>query len=256
MSFTGPERLRFRDASFHTTHLARLLPVQFHLLQELLARFPGTSSPDWYLTDGGQFENSGAYELIRRRLPLIVLCDNGADPDYRLEELGNLVRKARNDFGAAIEFVTRAQLERCDDTVQQAVGTLSDLGFAEARGAAPDSPAPRATRYATLAKVTYEDTGEQSLLLYVRPVVLGSEPVDVLTHHGQNALFPQQSTGDQFFDEAQWESYRRLGRFIGDAVFAMLVPGTEGGPIVGLDAERLSLAFAPGDVGLARTPGS
>jgi hypothetical protein len=28
-------------------------------------------------------------------------------------------------------------------------------------------------------------------------------------------MFPQQGTGDQFFDEAQWEAYHQLGRLIG-----------------------------------------
>jgi hypothetical protein len=31
--------------------------------------------------------------------------------------------------------------------------------------------------------------------------------------------FPQQTTADQFFDEAQWESYRALGYHLGGKVF-------------------------------------
>ena len=34
------------------------------------------------LSDGGHFENLGLYELIRRRLRVIVLCDAGADAKY------------------------------------------------------------------------------------------------------------------------------------------------------------------------------
>jgi hypothetical protein len=34
-----------------------------------------------------------------------------------------------------------------------------------------------------------------------------------------NKEFPQQTTGDQFFDEAQWESYRMLGVEIGRRIF-------------------------------------
>ena len=41
-----------------------------------------------------------------------------------------------------------------------------------------------------------------------------------LTHYqGTHEGFPQQTTGDQFFDEAQWESYRQLGLHIGLRVF-------------------------------------
>jgi hypothetical protein len=34
-----------------------------------------------------------------------------------------------------------------------------------------------------------------------------------------NPQFPQQSTLDQFFDEAQWESYYELGRTIAHRIF-------------------------------------
>ena len=32
-------------------------------------------------------------------------------------------------------------------------------------------------------------------------------------------MFPQETTADQFFDEAQWESYRKLGLVIGTLIF-------------------------------------
>ena len=46
----------------------------------------------------------------------------------------------------------------------------------------------------------------------------GREPVDVLQYHAQHPDFPHETTADQFFDEAQWESYRRLGEFVGVTV--------------------------------------
>ncbi len=56
-------------------------PVQGYLMDELLSRFHGTARRRWYLSDGGNFENLGGYELIRRRLPLMIIVDTGADPD-------------------------------------------------------------------------------------------------------------------------------------------------------------------------------
>ena len=44
----------------------------------------------------------GAYELIRRRLPLIIVLDAEGDEDYTFEGLANLTRKARLDFGVEI----------------------------------------------------------------------------------------------------------------------------------------------------------
>ncbi len=44
-------------------------------------------------------------------------------------------------------------------------------------------------------------------------------------------LFPQQTTGDQFYDEAQWEAYRRLGEHAILAAFdGRAVPGDAGEP--------------------------
>ena len=37
---------------------------------------------------------------MRRRVGVIVLCDNACDPNYQFEDLGNLARKIRTDFGA------------------------------------------------------------------------------------------------------------------------------------------------------------
>lgn len=222
--------------------LRAALPVQAHLLDELFARFPGTSDADWYLSDGGHFENSGAYELIRRRVRSIIVCDNGADPDRSFDDLGNLVRKARLDFGAHIRFLDHAELSGASQELREVVGSLADLGFCgqlaaaidastsgtsreEAAQAASDAGAKRRPkRYAALAEITYEDEAatEQHWLLWLRPAVLGHEPFDVLNYQVANCTFPQQSTGDQFFDEAQWESYRRLGELMACHVFSRL----------------------------------
>jgi len=51
---------------------------------------------------------------------------------------------------------------------------------------------------------------------------MGDEPADVLQYARANRPFPQQTTADQFFDEAQWESYRMLGYHI---AFDVLGPG-------------------------------
>jgi hypothetical protein len=57
--------------------------------------------------------------------------------------------------------------------------------------------------------------------------VLGSESADVLGYHKEHPDFPQQTTADQFFDEAQWESYRRLGDQMATSVFSRFVPAKE-----------------------------
>ncbi|MCR8558091.1 hypothetical protein KXD93_10575 [Mucilaginibacter sp. BJC16-A38] len=48
-------------------------------------------------------------------------------------------------------------------------------------------------------------------IVYIKTSLTGNETVDIREYFVNNPEFPQQSTGDQFFDEAQFESYRKLG---------------------------------------------
>ena len=105
-----------------------LFAVQSFLFDELLARFHGTAPQWWPLSDGGHFENLGGYELIRRRLPVIVIVDAEADPEYNFEGLSNLVRKARLDFGAEIKFLSEEELDRSIPAdLRKNFGTLEQL---------------------------------------------------------------------------------------------------------------------------------
>ena len=212
---------------------AERFAVQRFLGDELLARFPGTARRHWYLSDGGHFENMGGYELIRRRLPLAVIIDAEADPDYNYGGLANLVRKARLDFGAEIDFMSPKEIDReLPPEVACHVGSLAQLRRGrwtvegeKAPGQRPAGKLEVADRtgrclvHAALARVRYLDDGTESRLLYIKPSLLGDEPEDVLDYHRQHEAFPQETTADQFFDEAQWESYRRLGQHIAEKIF-------------------------------------
>jgi hypothetical protein len=193
--------------------LGRLFPVQAHLVEEMLARFYGPAERLWYLSDGGHFENTAVYELVRRRLPFIVACDNGCDPAYAWADVGNLVRKLRLDFGAQVRFLEPAEIAAAVDPALQGV-IVPWSTFAAWDGATRGRGG-----YATLAEVTYEDTTERTTILFLKPALRGDETADVLTYWSRHPEFPQQSTLDQFFDEDQWESYRRLGDACGTAVF-------------------------------------
>jgi hypothetical protein len=222
--------------------LSEEFPLLAHLADEVTGQFRGPSRRDWYLSDGGHFENTGCYELLRRRLPLMIVCDCGADPDYQFEDIGNLVRKARVDFDTEIEFLEDEKLlgflqmfGPLDQTpndpfrtrVLETFGGLKALYRTESTGKGiPGGKYSKA--HACLAKVRYAVSSPSppgvvdwyhSLLLVIKPSLTGDEPVDLLQYHSQNPDFPQEPTSDQFFDEAQWESYRRLGVEIATALF-------------------------------------
>jgi len=235
----GPLQFGRRQWSPWVTFEA-VLPVQSALLSEMLARTRGTAGRLWNLSDGGHFENMGGYELIRRRLPVIVIVDAEADPDYEFQGLSDLVRKARLDFDAEIKFLSRTQLAgRLDEHTpvlpESARPYFGDLGSLR-RGRWTDEPVPgpdgteakhlslevdraRVSRaHAALATIAYGDTPTRSWLVYVKATLMGDEPEDVCHYHRAHPAFPQETTNDQFFDEAQWESYRRLGLHVGHRV--------------------------------------
>ena len=56
------------------------------------------------LSDGGHFENLAIYELIRRRVKVIIACDGECDSAMTFGSLGNLIRICQTDFGAEIDI--------------------------------------------------------------------------------------------------------------------------------------------------------
>ena len=215
-----------RNPQLRNVHSAAwrfLFPVQSYLLDEFMAVFRGADVSRWYLSDGGHFENMGGYELIRRRLPLIVVVDAEADGEYRFEGLSNLVRKARIDLGAEVTFLDEATRNLVlSEEVREHFGSLDELRPAQADGGDGFS-----TKYAALARVRYSsaNAGEtahhpDSWLVYIKPTLHCEDPTDVREYRATHPCFPQESTLDQFFDEAQWESYRKLGEVIGKKIFS------------------------------------
>ena len=188
------------------------LPVQTHLLDELLARFHGPARQRWYLSDGGHFENTGCYELLRRRVPFIICCDDGQDLEYNFADDGGLVRKARVDFDAEIRFLADDEIQaKISPPFQKYIGTLEELKRPDENGFSK--------KHAALAEVRYDGSKEPGThILLIKPSLTGDEMLDVIQYHSDNPRFPQEPTSDQYFDEAQWESYRRLGKHIGDDI--------------------------------------
>jgi hypothetical protein len=154
-------------------------------LCELLG-LSNTSSKNLHLSDGNHFENFGLYELIRRHVRYILVSDCGADPEVAFDDLANVLRRVREDFGVEIDLDIRALRP-------------GDNGLAR--------------QHAVVGTVHYNGlTGmDKGTIVFLKPTLTGDEPPDVLQYRTRNRAFPHESTGDQFYDEPQWESYRRLG---------------------------------------------
>jgi Patatin-like phospholipase len=173
---------------------ARLWP--FYLLRETLAN-TGNIGTYCYLTDGGHFDNTALYALVERGCRLIVVCDCGADPTPSFGDIGTAIRRCRIDFGAEIDlqiddFVTEPNL--------QGVGRVH-VGYGSI------TYQPEHLRLLGLD----EQTERVGRIIWVKPTVTAWSAADVRQYRKAHSDFPQQATSDQWYDESQFESYRRLG---------------------------------------------
>lgn len=229
---------------------------------ELRGRFDGDQGRDWFLSDGGHFENTAAFALLREECEVIVIADCGADPRYAFGDLENLVRKARIDLQADIAFLRPKSLKEVaapSDPLAIDFGPSVALFGSLNELASADSQACLA-----LARVNYRHSGQVGHIVIVKPNMCHGVPVDLVNFKADNPLFPQEPTTDQFFSEAQWESYFQLGRTLGAnvgeqvlcnlAIFAsqhfvdddgaILVTDTKGEKSVQYSSKRLSSRIA------------
>lgn len=150
------------------------------------------------LSDGGHFENTGLYELIRRRAKVIVLSDGSADPNFTFSDFGNAVERVRVDFGANIRF-----REANTDLQWILPGSAGEGFFPERYGLAKQGFA--------IGTIEYPGERQPGVLIYIKATLTKNLPADIYGYKSANPTFPDQPTSDQFFDETQFEAYRELG---------------------------------------------
>ena len=170
-----------------------------------------------YLSDGGHFENLGIYELVRRRCQFILCVDASADPKRDFADLGDAIQKCRIDFGVEIQIDT-SDLLVGEKGLSQACYTTGDIKY---------------------------PTGEVGKLLYLKPSLVGKEPTDVSHYASAHSTFPHESTADQYFDESQFESYRRLGESVAVGALEAVIDRVCGPRFREDDAQSLSLGDSP-----------
>jgi hypothetical protein len=161
--------------------------------KELLGRSRARSR-DVLLSDGGHFENLALYELVRRHCRFILVSDCGMDSGDTFDDFANAVRRVREDFGVEIRIDLSPLRSSKDGLARQPI-VVGDIEY-------PD--------------------GDTGVLLLLKPTLLGNEPPDITQYKARNTDFPHETTGDQFYDEAQWEAYRRLGEHAALTAFRRL----------------------------------
>ena len=170
--------------------------AQWYMLKEMLGFGLNEDRFNIHLSDGGHFENLGVYELLRRRCKVIIASDATADPGFTFTDLGKLVELARVDFGIEIDIDT-------GDLVPGEKTGQAKKPFVKGTICYPDIKGSR---------------GFRGKLYYINTVLVKDLPADVHTYKRRNPSFPDQTTADQFFDEEQFEAYRKLGEKIGSLI--------------------------------------
>jgi hypothetical protein len=146
------------------------------------------------LTDGGHFENLGLYELIRRKLPIILVVDGEADPTISLSSLVSAAHRIEEDFQATLTFLDGKGPERL--IMRKADGYPVDLRRAKAPY--------------LLAQINYSND-THGVLIYIKSTLIERLDFTTAGYLAANPAFPHQSTADQFFDPQQFDAYRYLG---------------------------------------------
>jgi hypothetical protein len=151
------------------------------------------------LTDGGHFDNTGLYELIRRRVDTIYYSSAGADPGFTLDDIGSLLVRIQVDFDVTVTF--NDELESLmpgsdGDSIYAKRFDFSRMGFSRGTIHYPASG---------------KDPAKTGTLYIVRATLAKDLPTEIYSYRAQHEEFPNQSTNDQFFNEVQVEAYRELG---------------------------------------------
>ncbi|QKD02946.1 hypothetical protein EB235_16720 [Mesorhizobium loti R88b] len=152
-------------------------------------------APFLELSDGGHFENLGLYELVRRKLKLIVVVDAEEDSSIHLPALVSSINRIREDFGAFVSFVDMKGPELL-------IGRNSD---------SYPSGALLARSPYIVGEITYKDN-TKGALIYMKATMTTGLDFTTEGYKASNPDFPHQSTTDQFFDPDQFEAYRDLGK--------------------------------------------
>ena len=165
------------------------------------------------LSDGGNIENLGAFELLRRKCKLIIVSDVGADSDYTFSDLKTLLIRARNELEIAIEFspdqdpekIIHPNLMTGHSQASYVIGKSYQLTETEGKkGFIGYFVYVKASVVAQATKLTKEEEKAEKAFY---------------SYKNYHPSFPHESTANQFFDETQWEAYETLGENISKDLF-------------------------------------
>jgi hypothetical protein len=171
-----------------------------YLINDLIGK-SDTKNQYVCLSDGGHFDNMGIYELVRRRCLKIIVCDAEEDPQFTCEGFANAIKRCRIDFGVEINI---------DITKITTIDPVTKFSTSH-------------TAEGTIWYPGDKKRTPSGKIIYLKSSITDDETIDIRQYHLENPSFPHQSTEDQFFDESQFESYRKLGYQAADTLTQFLI---------------------------------
>jgi hypothetical protein len=153
------------------------------------------------LSDGGHTgDNVGIYPLLQRRCRVIVACDAEADAGLSFGSFTEALRHAYIDMNIEVDIdLTMIRLDPATGLSRSHCA----IGRIKYPPPQPDEPPPPAVAW----------------LIYIKSSLTGDEPEPVKNYRVDHREFPHETTADQFFTDAQFESYRALGDHLAEHVF-------------------------------------
>lgn len=197
----------------------------YYACLELLGK-ADTTTNRIQISDGGHVENLAIYELLRRKVKLIIAIDAGADPGFRFSDLRNLVVRAKNELGIKLNFHVKANPEKV--IRPSATNGLSEKQYVIAKiTSLPGSYVDNYNGFLIYIKSSALDSNIFELRKLKNDVKNASTKenkclLDSTMYQTYNPDFPHESTTNQFFDEAQWDAYYQLGQVIGEKLCSEL----------------------------------
>lgn len=167
------------------------------------------------ISDGGHFENLAAFELIKRKCRVVIISDGECDPKLQCEGLANLIRICQVDLGAEIKI----DIDKIHPH-KAAAQVTSDYQIK------PNDDFDWSINRCAIGTITYKSdsnsNSDYGWLIYIKAAMKGEEDTAVMQYKQTHPDFPHESTGDQFYAEDQFESYRWLGSDIAEELLELL----------------------------------
>jgi hypothetical protein len=177
------------------------------------------------ITDGGHYENLGLVEVLRRRCALVYCIDASGDRPPTAGTLEQAITLARVELGVRIVLT--------DEVWALVPGSADPLE--------PGRPlavlnARLSARNVVTAVVCYPresdlpDELRHGLLVIGKALITPDMTYDLLSYAARHNVFPQDSTGDQFFRDEMFSAYIALGRHTGRAASCVVPRASQGLP--------------------------